>query len=322
MKYATTILLAALLAMMIPAGALRAADGEREGERKVERKREGEGERKREGEGERKVERKREGEGERKVERKREGEGERKVERKREGEGDRRREVDGQRNQEGRGDRRREGEVEGRGEMGQIRQMLANISARLTRMERELAELRRVNANLKRELGRPAGADGEGERRGEVDGRRREGEGARKREGEGARKREGEGDRKREGEGDRKREGEGERAAAGLPDGMAGFKGMLEGVIVKKGERGFVLKVTKITKIWSQSSAKNPRKVIGQEIEILIQAELAVTDRWKRLTKEHLQILASLKPGERVAVEAFHFKGDHLTVVEGLRKIT
>jgi len=324
------MLLAALLSMMIPAGALQAEDGEREGERKVERKREGEGDRKREGEGERKREgdRRRDGEGERKREgdRRRDGEGERKRE------GDRRREGEG-RSIVREGDRR--AATDRRDEMGQLRKILAEIAVRLAKMEGELAELRRVNANLRRELGRPARTTGEGERRREGEGerrregegeRRRGGEGERRREGEGERRREGEGERRREGEGERRREGEGERRRegevdGGLPQGIRGFQGILEGTIVRKGERGFVLKVTKIGKTWAKNKASNPRQAIGKKIEILIQIERGESDRWRKLAREHLQVLGMLKPGDRVSVEAFHFGGGHLTVVEGLKKI-
>ena len=96
---------------------------------------------------------------------------------------------------------------------------------------------------------------------------------------------------------------------------------MLEGTIVRKGERGFVLKVTKTGKTWAKNKAKNPREAIGKEIEILIQAERGESDRWKKLVKEHLQVLGTLKAGDRVGVEAFHFGGGHLVVMEELRKI-
>ena len=336
MKYATTILLTAMLAMMIPARALQAEDSEREGqrERKVERKREGEGDRRREGE------RKREGEGDRR----REGELKREGERKREGEGDRRREGEAP-SIAGEGDRR--AAADRRDEMGQLRKILAEIAVRLARMEGELAEMRRVNANLRRELGRPARdasaaasegdrrREGEGDRRREVDSeRRREGEGRRRREGDGERRREGDGERRREGDGERRREGdgerrreggvdgEGEREAGGLPQGIRGFKGMLQGVIVKKGQRGFLLKVASTGKTWKQNRAKNPRQAIGKEIEILIQAERNESERWKQLVKKHLEVLGTLKAGDRVSVEAFDFGGGHLVVMEELRKIT
>jgi len=360
MKYATTILLATLSAILIPASAMQAADGEREGERRVERDRPREGE----GQPRREVDRehRREGEGQRR----REGEGDRPREgerdRRREGEGDRRREGEGDRRREGDVDRRRDGEgerrpAEGRGEMAQLRRVLENIVARLGRMERELAELRRVNAQLRSQLGRTA-RGGEGARRGEADGhirregegdrrregegdrpregerdrrregqgdRRREGERDRPREGEGDRRREGERDRPREGEGDRKREGQGDRPrerAAGLPSGVEGFKGILEGSVVRKGERGFVLKVTRINKTWPQNRARNPRAAVGKEVEIIIQADRAVSERWIQLTREHFKVLGALKAGDRVAVEAFHFGGGNLTVVEGLKKLS
>jgi len=317
MKYATAMLLSALLAAMIPAGVLRGEDGprrEREGEREKEvdghRRREGEGERRREGE------RKRDGE----------GEGRREVDghRRREGEGERRREGQGERRPEGQGEHRRPREGEARSETAQLRRVLDNIMMRLGRMERELAELRRVNADLRRRLGRPDGRDGEGERRREGQGdRRREGEGERRREGD--RKRDGEGERKKEVDGHRRREGEGERrerAAAGLPANIKGFQGVLEGVIVRKSERGFVLKVTKVVKTWPQNRAPNARTVAGREVQVLIAADRAVSERWMALTKEHFKVLGTVKAGDRAVVEAFHFGGGHLTVVEQFRKLS
>jgi hypothetical protein len=80
--------------------------------------------------------------------------------------------------------------------------------------------------------------------------------------------------------------------------------------------------VTRIKKTWPQNRAKNPGSAVGKEIEVLIQADRAVSDRWIQLTREHFKVLSSLKAGDRVTVEVFHFSGGHLTVVEGLRKIT
>jgi len=93
-------------------------------------------------------------------------------------------------------------------------------------------------------------------------------------------------------------------------------------VIVKKGQRGFLLKVVSTGKTWKQNRARNPRQAIGKEIEILIQAEHGVTDRWKQLVKKHLEVLGTLKAGDRVSVEAFDFGGGHLVVMEEFRKIT
>ena len=80
--------------------------------------------------------------------------------------------------------------------------------------------------------------------------------------------------------------------------------------------------MTKTGKTWSHNKAKNPREAIGKEIEILIQAERGVTERWKNLVKEHLEVLGRLKAGDRVSVEAFHFDGGHLVVMEEFRKIS
>jgi len=98
-----------------------------------------------------------------------------------------------------------------------------------------------------------------------------------------------------------------------LPEGIRGFKGMLVGTIVIKGKRGFVLKVEKVTKVWRQNEAKNPESIIGKEIEVSLWRE-------SRLVERHAQTLAGLKKGDRVVVEAFHFQGDHLSIVEELRK--
>ncbi|MDP6634796.1 MAG: hypothetical protein QGG42_07860 [Phycisphaerae bacterium] len=80
--------------------------------------------------------------------------------------------------------------------------------------------------------------------------------------------------------------------------------------------------MTRVVKTWPHNRARNPRAVVGKEVEILIQPDRAVSDRWKQLTSEHLKVLGSLKAGDTVAVEAFHFEGGHLTVVEGLRKVS
>ena len=99
-----------------------------------------------------------------------------------------------------------------------------------------------------------------------------------------------------------------------LPDGMRGFRGMLRGTVTRRGDRSFVLKVEAVTKVWPQNKASNPQAAIGKEITIVIRPKSELGER-------HLQALRQLKPGDRAVVEAFHFEGNHLTVVEELKKV-
>lgn len=98
-----------------------------------------------------------------------------------------------------------------------------------------------------------------------------------------------------------------------LPEGFRGFRGMVAGTLVKKGEAAFLLKVEKITRVWKGSKAKNPESIVGKEVEVRL---------WKksRLYEQHLRTLRELEPGDRIVCEPFHFEGDDLTLVEELRK--
>jgi hypothetical protein len=104
-----------------------------------------------------------------------------------------------------------------------------------------------------------------------------------------------------------------EGGGSALPEGIRGFRGMVVGTLVSKGENAFVLKVEKITRVWKQNKAKNPECIVGKEVPIDLWAK-------SRLAEQHLKTLAELKAGDRVEVEAFHFGGDCLSVVEVLRK--
>lgn len=88
---------------------------------------------------------------------------------------------------------------------------------------------------------------------------------------------------------------------------------MLRGTVARKGDRGFVLKVEAVTKVWPQSKASNPQAAVGKELSVVIRPE-------SKLGERHMQTLRELKAGDRAIVEAFHFEGDNLTVVEALEK--
>lgn len=99
-----------------------------------------------------------------------------------------------------------------------------------------------------------------------------------------------------------------------LPDGIKGFRGILRGTIVTTGKNGFILKVEKVVRVWKQSKAEKPEEVIGEEVEVGLWRE-------SRLAEQHRKTLATLKPGDKVDAEVFHFGGDHLSVVEELKKV-
>ena len=105
----------------------------------------------------------------------------------------------------------------------------------------------------------------------------------------------------------------GKEAAGGLPDGMRGFRGMLRGTIVRKGDGEFLLKVEKVLKVWEQNRAENPQSAVGKTLAVVLPREGRLLEQQRRAFRE-------LKVGDRVVVEPFHFKGNVLTVVEQLRK--
>ncbi len=105
-----------------------------------------------------------------------------------------------------------------------------------------------------------------------------------------------------------------ERREVALPEGMIGFRGVLVGRILRKLDRGFVLKVEEVTDVWDSNRADRPEAVVGKELMITIRTN-------EELSVRFLDTLRTLKPGERVLVEAFHFDGNRLTVVEQLKKV-
>jgi len=98
-----------------------------------------------------------------------------------------------------------------------------------------------------------------------------------------------------------------------VPEGLRGFRGMLLGTIVAKGDGEFVLKVERVTKVWKHNKATNPQSAVGKKLAVDIWAK-------SRLAEQIRKTLAGLKVGDRVVAEAFHFEGNHLSVVEELRK--
>ena len=107
---------------------------------------------------------------------------------------------------------------------------------------------------------------------------------------------------------------EGERDEPRLPEGIRGFRGIFVGTVVKVGDRVFVLKVAQVKREWKQSKAASPESVVGKSVTISVW-------RKSRMLERHLRTLRTLRPGDRVEVEVFHFDGHTLGVVELLRKL-
>ncbi len=196
---------------------------------------------------------------------------------------------------------------------------LRELRAHIERMQEELQELRAENERLKWQLRERGGPERERERevriRREVEERRED----REREEREVRRERGErreADQRREGREQEEREVRRirvERREIGLPDGMVGFRGVLVGRIMRKLDRGFVLKIERVVKVWEDNRADNPEAAIGKELIITIRADEELGERF-------LHTLRTFEIGERVLVEAFHFEGNRLTVVEQLRK--
>jgi hypothetical protein len=208
---------------------------------------------------------------------------------------------------------------------GRLARQFRELASRMERMERELQGLRAENERLRMQL-RQAGDRG---REGDVRGRRqtdRPREGAERAEREvrrdaeqrreGAERAEREVRRDPEQSRDRERPREGEvrrEADRSLPEGMAGFQGVLVGRIVRKLDRGFVLKVERVANVWEANRADRPEAAVGKELMITIRADEEGGNRF-------LRTLRAIEAGERVLVEAFHFEGNRLTVVEQLQR--
>jgi len=99
----------------------------------------------------------------------------------------------------------------------------------------------------------------------------------------------------------------------GFPASLRGFRGMMVGTVKSKLDRGFVLTVEKVVRVWKANRAERPRDAVGKALT------LVVGDG--RMAKDHLKVAGGLKVGDRVSVEAFHFGGEKLTIVEELRKV-
>ena len=171
----------------------------------------------------------------------------------------------------------------GGGDLAELRRLVGTMRQRLAQLERQVVELKEVNARLRRELAGKGGQDRGGEKGNREDGEKGNREG-------------------------------GEKDGDGFPASMRGFKGMLTGTVVKRIDHGFVLKVEKVLRVWKGNKAKRPQDAVGQLFTCIVRGE-------GRMNRRHLEIIRVLKVGDHVTAEAFHLEGDRLTLVEELRKV-
>lgn len=103
---------------------------------------------------------------------------------------------------------------------------------------------------------------------------------------------------------------DGPDAAPALPDGFAGFRGLLTGKVESKGERTLVVKVESIAKSWENSTAEKPQAAVGQSLTLRI-------GRDRRALVEKL---STIKVGDTIVVGVMNGEGNVLQAVEDLRK--
>jgi hypothetical protein len=97
-----------------------------------------------------------------------------------------------------------------------------------------------------------------------------------------------------------------------LPDGIRGFRGMVSGRLVEKDvEQGrLVLKVEKIERVWKNNTAKDPQSLVGKTITV------------DGVRGRFLDNLLAIKPEDRLEIEVYHARGEHLNFLgEWLKKV-
>ncbi len=185
----------------------------------------------------------------------------------------------------------------------QLGQQFRQLAARVSRMEQDMQALRTENARLRRMLGerqlRAADTERRSNRRSERD--REPGTDQRRSE-------------RRERRVIRERVTRGRATRPALPDSLLGFQGVLTGKVIRKMDRGFVLKLEGVTQVWEKNEADNPQAALGKALVVLIRPEQGQGAQFMRT-------LRALGVGQDVLVEAFHLEGEHLTVVEQLQPL-
>jgi len=100
--------------------------------------------------------------------------------------------------------------------------------------------------------------------------------------------------------------------------GISGFFGRVVGTVQKTAERGLVLRVDRVERVWKANRAGRPRALEGRTVEVVVDAKYCGAKR----AENFLRTLRELQEGDRVAVELKHLGGERFAVVETLRKRT
>ena len=99
-----------------------------------------------------------------------------------------------------------------------------------------------------------------------------------------------------------------------VTEALKGFRGMMVGELVEKGDNEFSFKVQKIKKVWKKNKAENPEKAIGQTIT------LSLTELVEKHKERILKNYEEMNVGDKIVAEAFDTGGEVLFVKEWLRK--
>jgi beta-lactamase regulating signal transducer with metallopeptidase domain len=87
-----------------------------------------------------------------------------------------------------------------------------------------------------------------------------------------------------------------------VPEALHGFRGILAGTVVDADAQAGVLifQATQVQRVWPQNKASHPLSAIGKTLRV------------QGISGPFLHTLATLRPGDGVQVEAFHYRGDSL----------
>lgn len=100
-----------------------------------------------------------------------------------------------------------------------------------------------------------------------------------------------------------------------LPASLKGFSGTIEGIVLSKRERDFVIKATKITGSPDGQSASRPVAAIGRHLQISAQWAPGESG-WMRPIPEHLSWIQSLRVNRTISVSVINDETDRLHIVE------
>jgi hypothetical protein len=185
----------------------------------------------------------------------------------------------------------------------QLAQQFRRLAEQVARMERDMRALGAENERLRRLLDERRTRDTDVDRR---DVRSPEGD----REIKPSRRRRESQERRVT----RERETRDRVARPALPDSLAGFQGVLTGIVARKVDRGFVLKLKSVKQVWEKNKAEHPEAALGKTLVVMI-------GRDREQASQFMPTLRALRVGQGVLVEAFHLGGEHLTVVEQLKAL-